>query len=52
MRLGSTELFIVLAVVVLIFGPTQIPKLAKMMGKSIKSLRSGLNDDGPDESGD
>ncbi len=36
MRPGTTELLIILLVVVVLFGPTQIPKLSKMMGKSIK----------------
>ena len=43
MRISTTELLIVLAVV--IFGPTQIPKLTKMMGKSIKNLRAGMSED-------
>lgn len=45
MKISTTELLIVLAVVVVIFGPTQIPKLAKMMGKSIKNLRAGMTED-------
>ena len=45
MRLGTTELILILAVVVIIFGPTQIPKLSKMLGKSIKNLRAGMSDD-------
>lgn len=42
MKLGTTELLIILAVVVLIFGPTQIPKLTKMFGKSVKGFKEGL----------
>ena len=42
MKLGTTELLIILAVVVVIFGPTQIPKLTKMIGKSVKNLRAGM----------
>ena len=45
MRLGTTELLIILLVVVVIFGPTQIPKLAKMIGKSVKNLRAGMASD-------
>ena len=45
MRPGTTELLIILLVVVVLFGPTQIPKLSKMMGKSIKNLRTGMSDD-------
>lgn len=49
MRISTTELLIVLAVVIVIFGPTQIPKLTKMMGKSIKNLRAGMSEDDDDE---
>ncbi len=42
MRLGVQELLIILAVVVIIFGPTQIPKLTKMFGKSVKGFKDGL----------
>jgi sec-independent protein translocase protein TatA len=45
MKLGTTELLIVLAVVVLIFGPTQIPKLTRMFGKSVKSFKDGMGED-------
>ncbi len=44
MKIGTTELIIILVVVVLIFGPTQIPKLSRMIGKSIKNLRAGMSD--------
>ena len=36
MRLGTTELILILVMVIVIFGPTQIPKLTKMFGKSFK----------------
>jgi len=42
------ELLVVLLIVVVIFGPTQIPKLTKMIGKSIKNLRAGMADDEDD----
>lgn len=38
------ELFAILAVVLLLFGPTQLPKLAKMFGKSAKALKEGLDE--------
>ncbi len=44
MRLGTTELILILTVVVIIFGPTQIPKLTKMFGKSVKSFREGAGE--------
>ena len=44
MKIGTTELIVVLIYVIIIFGPTQIPKLARMMGKSVKSFRKGMDD--------
>ena len=47
MKLGTLELLVILAVVVIIFGPTQIPKLTKMFGRSVKGFREGIAaDDG------
>jgi sec-independent protein translocase protein TatA len=40
---GGAELWIILGVVLLLFGPTQLPKLAKMVGKSAKTLKEGLD---------
>ena len=45
MKLGTTELIVILLIVVLIFGPTQIPKLTKMFGKSVKSFKDGMEED-------
>jgi len=45
MKLGTTELIVILIIVLLIFGPTQIPKLTKMFGKSVKSFKDGMNEE-------
>ena len=45
MRFGTTELIIILVVVVLIFGPTQLPKLTKMFGKSVKNFKDALSEE-------
>ncbi|HMX61564.1 MAG TPA: twin-arginine translocase TatA/TatE family subunit [Candidatus Sumerlaeota bacterium] len=37
--LGPLELIVILAVVLLIFGPSQIPKLGKMFGQSMRDFR-------------
>ena len=42
MKIGTQELLIVLIIVVLLFGPTQIPKLSRMFGKSVKNFRDGM----------
>ena len=44
MKFGVTELLIILAVVVILFGPSQIPKLTRMFGKSVKSFKDGMAD--------
>ena len=41
---GHWELIVLLVVVLLIFGPSQLPKLAKGIGKSIQSFKSGVKD--------
>lgn len=38
-NLGPVELGIILFVALLIFGPRQLPKLGKMMGDTIRSIR-------------
>lgn len=45
MKFSLPELLIVLLIVVVIFGPTQIPKLTRMLGKSVKNFRDGMADD-------
>jgi len=40
---GGAEIWIILIVVLVIFGPTQLPKLAKMFGKSAKALKEGID---------
>jgi sec-independent protein translocase protein TatA len=45
MRISTNELLIVLAVVLIIFGPKNLPKLGKMFGKTMKGFKEGINDD-------
>jgi len=44
-RLGPMELIILLVIVVLLFGPGRIGKIAGELGKGIKSFRDGLGGD-------
>ncbi len=49
--LGPMELGLILLVVLILFGPKQLPKLGKMFGKTMKNVREGMdgiNDDGED----
>ena len=56
MKLGFNELLVILLIVVIVFGPTQIPKLTRMFGRSVKEFKEGMDEDSgrdgkPDESG-
>lgn len=46
--LGVPELAIILIVVLLIFGPKNLPKLGSAIGKGVKSLREGIGGDKDD----
>ena len=40
--LGVPELLIILAVILLIFGPKNLPKLGSALGKTVKNLKEGM----------
>ncbi len=41
---GPTELYVILAVVLLFFGGRKLPELARSMGSSITQFRKGLKE--------
>lgn len=43
-RFGTTELLMILAVVLLLFGPKKLPELAKGMGEAVKEFKKGQKD--------
>jgi sec-independent protein translocase protein TatA len=49
--LGPTELIIILLVVLVIFGGSQIPKLARSLGQAQKEFKTGLEEGSKDEPG-
>jgi sec-independent protein translocase protein TatA len=51
MNLGPTELIIILVIVLVLFGSTRLPKLARSMGQASKEFKKGINegDKGTDE---
>ena len=43
-KLGTTEILVILVIVIIVFGPKQLPKLSKMFGKTIKNFKEGMSD--------
>jgi sec-independent protein translocase protein TatA len=46
---GLPELLILLVVIILLFGPGRISKVAEEIGKGIRSLREGINSNNNEE---
>ncbi len=44
-NVGAAELLIVLAIVLLLFGSTRLPRLARSLGEAQRELRRGLHDE-------
>ena len=49
MRLGTTELIIIFAIVILLFGVGRISKIGRELGGGIRSFREGLQGEGETE---
>jgi sec-independent protein translocase protein TatA len=43
-KMGVTELLVILIIVLVIFGPKQLPKLSKMFGKTVTSFKQGMEE--------
>ena len=41
--LGVPELLVILIVVLVIFGPKNLPKLGKSLGETVKNVREGMD---------
>lgn len=52
MRLGGIEIFVVLVIVLLLFGPGRIAKVAGELGKGIKAFKDGLTGTHPKDDDD
>lgn len=51
-RIGPTELLLILALVLLLFGSSKLPQLAKGLGASIKEFKKALKDEDPPKTDD
>lgn len=43
--LGTQELLLILAILLLLFGGKRLPELSRSMGQAIKEFRKGFTDD-------
>ncbi len=48
-RLGPGEMVLILAVVLIIFGPKRLPELGKGIGQFIKNFKKGISGDSSSE---
>lgn len=48
-RLGPTELIIILVIVLLLFGPGRIAKIAGELGRGVRSFKDGINPESDDD---
>jgi sec-independent protein translocase protein TatA len=44
-KMGTTELLLILGIVLLIFGPKHLPKLGKAFDTTIKSFTEGMGEE-------
>ena len=45
MRLGFGEIFVVLALALLFFGPSKLPQLGASLGEAIRGFKKGIQTD-------
>ena len=51
-RIGPTEIILILAIVLLLFGGKKIPELMKGIGKGVKSFKDGMKEEDSDAKSD
>lgn len=45
--IGTTELIIILVIILLLFGAKKLPELSRSVGKSVSELRKGMDEAKP-----
>lgn len=48
-QIGAPEIILILVVVLLLFGASRLPKLARSIGESAKELRAGMKEAGDED---
>lgn len=43
-KIGGTELIVILVIILLIFGPSKLPALARSVGQAMKEFKKGTQD--------
>lgn len=51
-KLGPTEIILILAIVLLLFGGKKIPELMRGVGKGVKSFKDGMKEEDQDSKTD
>ena len=51
MRLGFGEILLILAIALLVFGPSKLPQLGEALGKGIRNFKKGTLEPEADEAG-
>lgn len=44
--LGTPQLVLILAIILLLFGGKKLPELSRSLGESMRELRKGMSDEG------
>ncbi len=47
--LGTTEMLVILLIVLLIFGGSRLPSLAKGLGESVRNFKRGISDESEEQ---
>jgi sec-independent protein translocase protein TatA len=50
-NIEGPDLLIILGIIVLLFGSSQLPKLARSLGQASKEFKKGVSNEGNDEAG-
>jgi sec-independent protein translocase protein TatA len=48
-NVGPTEIIVVLAIALVVFGPRRVPELGRSLGKGIREFKDTLSSDAADE---